>query len=105
MFSHFLEFKALVEKKRGLEILTLRKDNGGEYMSNEFLNYCRKNGIKEEFTKSYSPQQNGVTKRKNMTVVEMDRSMLKLSLLEMNFGPKQCTLQFILTTYVLRERY
>ena len=31
VFSHFLEFKALVENKSGLKILTLRTDNGGEY--------------------------------------------------------------------------
>ena len=42
VFSHFLEFKALVEKQSGLKILTLRTDNGGEYKPNEFLNYCRK---------------------------------------------------------------
>jgi hypothetical protein len=46
MFTHFLEFKALFEKHSGLKILTLQIDNGGEYRSNEFLNYCRKNGIK-----------------------------------------------------------
>ena len=55
--SHFLEFKALVEKQSGFKILTLRIDNGGEYRSNEFLNYCMKNGIKREFTNFYSPQQ------------------------------------------------
>jgi hypothetical protein len=46
VFSHFLEFKALVEKKSGLKILTLCTYNGGEYRSHGFLNYCRKNGIK-----------------------------------------------------------
>jgi hypothetical protein len=30
VFSHFLEFKVLVEKKSGFKILTLRIDNGGE---------------------------------------------------------------------------
>lgn len=46
VFSHFLEFKALVEKKSGLQFLTLRTNNVGEYKSIEFLNYYRKNGIK-----------------------------------------------------------
>jgi hypothetical protein len=31
VFTHFLEFKELVEKQSGLKILTLRTDNGGEY--------------------------------------------------------------------------
>jgi hypothetical protein len=34
VFSHFLEFKALVEKQSGFKILTLRIDNGEEYRSN-----------------------------------------------------------------------
>lgn len=77
VFSHFLEFKALVEKHSGLKIFTLRTNNGGEYKSNEFLSYWRENGIKKEFTNSYSPQQNGVAEKKNRTIVEMARSMLK----------------------------
>jgi hypothetical protein len=35
------------------------------------------NGIRQEFTNSYTPQQIGVAKRKNRTIVEMARSMLK----------------------------
>jgi hypothetical protein len=31
VFSHFLEFKALVEKQSGFKILTIRTDNDGEY--------------------------------------------------------------------------
>lgn len=50
VFSHFLKFKALVGKKSGFRILTLRTYTGGEYRSNEFLNYCINNGIKLEFT-------------------------------------------------------
>jgi len=77
VFTHFLEFKALIEKKSCLKILTLRTNNGGEYRSNEFLNYCRKNGIKQEFTNSYFPQHNGFVERKKMAIVEMAQSMLK----------------------------
>jgi hypothetical protein len=46
VLTHFVEFKEMVEKQSGLKILTLRSDNGGEYKSNEFMNYCRRNGIK-----------------------------------------------------------
>jgi hypothetical protein len=35
VFSHFLEFKALVEKESGLKTLTLQTYNGGKYKSNE----------------------------------------------------------------------
>jgi hypothetical protein len=88
VFTHFLEFTKLVETKSGLKILTLRTDNGGEYKSIEFLNYCRNNGIKRYFTHSYSPQQNGVVESKNRTIVEMARSMLKIKSLGNKFWAK-----------------
>jgi transposase InsO family protein len=44
--------------KRKIKIL--RSDNGGEYTSKEFVNFCKDVGIKRELTTSYNPQQNGV---------------------------------------------
>ena len=76
-FDKFKEFKAFVEKQSGLSIKILRSDRGGEYKSNEFLEYCMYHGIKKKFTTSYTPQHNGVAERKNHTIMEMTRSMLK----------------------------
>ena len=44
-FSNFCEFKALVEKESGKQMKALRSDNGGEYISNEFKDFCSKEGI------------------------------------------------------------
>ena len=76
-FNKFLEFKAQAEKECGHYVKVLRSDRGGEYTSNTFVNYCRNHGIKKELTASYTPQQNGVAERKNRTIVEMARSMMK----------------------------
>ena len=76
-FDKFKEFKELVQKHSGLSIKILRLDKGGEYKSNEFLEYCRYHGIKKQFTTSYTPQQNGVVEWKNHRIMEMARSMLK----------------------------
>jgi hypothetical protein len=76
-FDKFKEFKALVEKQSGLSIKILISNRGGEYNSNEFLEYCRYHGIEKQFTTSYTPQHNGVAERKNRTIMEMARSMLK----------------------------
>jgi transposase InsO family protein len=34
----------------------LRSDNGGEYTSKEFVDYCTTVGIKKELTVPYNPQ-------------------------------------------------
>jgi transposase InsO family protein len=54
----------------------LRFDYGGEFTSNEFMDYRNMNGIKRQFSIARTPQQNGVVERKNMTIWEMARTML-----------------------------
>ena len=51
-------------------------DNGTEYKSNEFHDYCREAGIKRETTTPYIPRRNGVAERKNHTIVEVVHAML-----------------------------
>jgi transposase InsO family protein len=64
--------------KRALDrsIKCLRTDNGGEFTSLEFENYCKEVGIKRHKTIVYTPQQNGVVECMNMTLLERERSML-----------------------------
>ncbi|KAK2989940.1 hypothetical protein RJ640_013864 [Escallonia rubra] len=77
VFSTFKRFKALVEKQNGYQIKAMRSDRGGEFMSKEFKAFCEENGIRRPLTIPYSPQQNGVVERKNRSIVNMTRSMLK----------------------------
>eukprot|EP00253_Pinus_taeda_P024581 PITA_24581 len=55
----------------------LRIDNGGEFCSSAFSNFCDNHGIKRQLTTPYTPQQNSVVERRNRTVVEMAHSMLQ----------------------------
>ena len=76
-FSIFLQFKALVERQSGCKLKTLRTNHGGEFIYTPFLNYCKENGIQRQLIVSHSPQQNGVAERKNCTIIEIARSILK----------------------------
>ncbi|CAJ2653193.1 unnamed protein product [Trifolium pratense] len=72
----FKQFKAMVEKESSCSIQCLRTDRGGEYTSNAFNDFCSNHGIKRQLTAAYTPQQNGVSERKNKTLMNMVRSML-----------------------------
>ena len=45
-FYVFKTFKAMAEKESNKFIKVLRSDGGGEYMSNEFMDFCKYHGIK-----------------------------------------------------------
>jgi hypothetical protein len=51
-------------------------DNGGEYTSKEFVNFCKDVGIKKELTIPYNPQQNGVAKQNNKMLMEAMKTMI-----------------------------
>jgi hypothetical protein len=76
VFIVFKQFRDLVEKSTGRSIKCLRTDNGGEYTSMEFKNYCKEAGIERHKTTAYTPQQNGVVECMNKTLLERARSML-----------------------------
>ena len=75
-FEKFKEFINEVEKQLGINIKSLRSDRDGEYLSQEFLDYLRDNGILSQWTPPYTPQHNGVAKRRNQTLLDMVRSMM-----------------------------
>ena len=75
-FKWFRTFKALVENQAEKRIKVLRTDNGFEYESNEFNDFCNEASIKSETTTVYTPEQNGVAERKNKTIVEVACAML-----------------------------
>ncbi|PKI51479.1 hypothetical protein CRG98_028190 [Punica granatum] len=75
-FEKFKEFKAEVEKQKGNSIKTLRSDRGGEYMSTEFGDFLKEHGIVSQFTLPGTPQLNGVSERRNRTLLDMVRLMM-----------------------------
>ena len=66
----------MVENKSRKRIKFLRSDNGGEYTSGGFVDFYSEARIKREFTVPYKPQQNGVAKRKNRTIISAVKAMI-----------------------------
>lgn len=46
LFNTFKKWKDMVKNKTNLKVKCLNSINGGEYISNEFKNYCVENQIK-----------------------------------------------------------
>ena len=101
VLSKFKEYVNSVEKQTGSQIMklnilaeedvkVLRSDNGGEYTSNNFTKFCAEMGISHKFTVPYCPQQNGVSERKNRTIMEKARSMLHQAKLPLEFWAEAC---------------
>jgi transposase InsO family protein len=85
VFQLFKKFHAMVEREKGKSLKCLRTDNGGEYTSNEFEDYCSEYGIRHEKTVPGTPQYNGVAERINRTIVEKVRCMLRMAKLPKSF--------------------
>src|SRR6202789_1608872 len=67
-FNAFQRYKAYAENHLGAKIQCMRIDKGGEYMSNQFINYMLDHGITRQYTVRARPQQNGVAERANRTI-------------------------------------
>jgi hypothetical protein len=67
-----------------------RRDNGGEYISNEFKDFYNKEGIQRELIAPHNPQKNGVAERKNRMTVGATRAMLHDQGLPMHLWEEAC---------------
>ncbi|KAI9162085.1 hypothetical protein LWI28_023693 [Acer negundo] len=84
-FDMFKAFKAEVENQLEKHIKVLRSNHGREYLSGEFQQYLIDNGIASQLSAPGTPQPNGVSKRRNITLLDMVRSMLSYSTLLKSF--------------------
>src|SRR4051812_37492124 len=84
-FEKFKEFQSEVENQRSRKIKFLRSDRGGEYLSYDFLTHLKASGIVSQLTPPGTPQRNGVSERRNRTLLDMVRSMMSLTDLPLSF--------------------
>jgi transposase InsO family protein len=81
----FKEFQNEVENQRGKKIKALQSDRGGEYLSHEFSNHLKNYGIVPQLTPPRTPQRNGVSERRNQTLLDMVQSMMSQLNLPLSF--------------------
>ncbi|KAK8619616.1 hypothetical protein V6N13_135898 [Hibiscus sabdariffa] len=74
--ERFKEFKNEVQNQHDKRIKALRSDRGGEYLSQDFDELLKECGIVSQLTPPGTPQWNGVSERRNRTLLDMVRSMM-----------------------------
>ncbi|CAI7843723.1 unnamed protein product [Closterium sp. NIES-54] len=60
----------MVERQQDRLVKSIRTDRGGEFLSQEFGFWLKKNGIRHSLTMPYSPAINGIAERMNRTITE-----------------------------------
>ena len=84
-FEKFKQYQNEVQNHSGKTIKFLRLDCGGEYLSQEFNDHLKSCGIVLHLTPPKTPQWNGVSERRNRTLLDMVRSMISQTDLPLSF--------------------
>lgn len=73
VFKNFYQM-SLTQFKRRIQVF--QSDNGGEFTSNEMLEFLTNNGVRHQTSNAYTPQQNGLAERMNRKLLEVVRASL-----------------------------
>lgn len=84
-FEKFVEWKKMVEIQSERKVKNLRTENGLEYFNLRFDKFYKEEGVVRHRTCTYTPQQNGIAERLNMSIMNKVRSTLSESGLEVKF--------------------
>jgi hypothetical protein len=76
VFEHFQSLALRLNNEHPNCLKAIRSDNGIEFRNASFDQFCLEHGVGQQFAAPHVPQQNGVVKRKNCTLVDMARMML-----------------------------
>jgi transposase InsO family protein len=72
----FKTFARRAQREYNSPIVKIRSDNDSEFKNMNTEDWCDKEGVKYEFSATYTPQQNGVVEHKNKIVITLARAML-----------------------------
>ena len=75
-FAAFRDWHAQVTVELGVNIACFQADQGGEFRSQAFADFCRQQGIRQQFAATATPEQNGLVERRGRFVFETTRTIL-----------------------------
>ncbi|GBN96026.1 Retrovirus-related Pol polyprotein from transposon TNT 1-94 [Araneus ventricosus] len=79
VFQTFLRFQRRAERFLGRKIVSVKTDGGLEFCNKDLDNFLEQQGINHEKTNPYTPEQNGVAERYNLTALDGVKTLLKSS--------------------------
>ena len=77
----------------------MRSDRGGEFISNEFNNFCIERGIKRQVSAPGTPEQNGIAERRNRSIMDCARTLM----IEKNIAIKYWKEAVSIAVYTLNQ--
>nr|GEU54977.1 retrovirus-related Pol polyprotein from transposon TNT 1-94 [Tanacetum cinerariifolium] len=80
-----MSFIRMVENQNDVKVKQIRTDNRTEFRNHELESFCDEKGISQNFSSPYTPEQNGVAKRKNRILIEAARTMQNGSVISNHF--------------------
>jgi len=95
-FKVLCKFFKQVQSEKGVSII--KSDHGGEFENEKFRSFCENYGINHNLSTLKTPQQNGIVERKNISLQEINRTMLNT-----NSTPKRFWVETINTTCYLQN--
>ncbi|GJT51298.1 retrovirus-related pol polyprotein from transposon TNT 1-94 [Tanacetum coccineum] len=83
-----IDFLTLVQRGLHAQVRIVRTDKGTEFLNKTFHAYFAKEGIRHETSTARTPEQNGIVKIHNRTLVEAARTMLSAAKVPLFFWAK-----------------
>ncbi|GJU91967.1 retrovirus-related pol polyprotein from transposon TNT 1-94 [Tanacetum coccineum] len=73
------DFLTMIQRNLQALVISVRTDKGTEFLNKTLNAFFKKEGIEHQTSTPRTPEQNGVVKRRNLTLVEAARTMLSAS--------------------------
>ncbi|KAJ0845734.1 putative RNA-directed DNA polymerase [Helianthus annuus] len=88
VYEKFVTFHAMIQTQFQTQIQILRSDNGGEFVNTSMKQFFKTKGLIHQTSCAHTPEQNGVSERKNRIILEMTRALLIESQVPKSFWPE-----------------